>query len=118
MKRKKTLALFCCTALTLSAMQGKTISHAAQNSGPMQEYLVQTNTEQAYEAISRQYGVQTLSDLPAEPLFKETNILLMDLTSEQAYALDQEDGVTVEPNMTLNVAELTETTLLSLHLLF
>ncbi|MCI9123624.1 MAG: hypothetical protein HFH35_06030 [Eubacterium sp.] len=42
----------------------------------------------------------------------------MDLTSEQAYALDQEDGVTVEPNMTLNAAELTETTLLSLHLLF
>ncbi len=111
MKRKKTLALFCCTALTLSAMQGKTISHAAQNSGPMQEYLVQTNTEQAYEAISRQYGVQTLSDLPAEPLFKETNILLMDLTSEQAYVLDQEDGVTVEPNMTLNAADLTETTL-------
>ncbi|MCI9123623.1 MAG: S8 family serine peptidase [Eubacterium sp.] len=111
MKRKKTLALFCCTALTLSAMQGKTISHAAQNSGPMQEYLVQTNTEQAYEAVAQQYGVQTLSDLPAEPLFKETNILLMDLTSEQAYVLDQEDGVTVEPNMTLNAADLTETTL-------
>ncbi|MCI9124168.1 MAG: S8 family serine peptidase, partial [Eubacterium sp.] len=109
MKLKKTLVLFGCAILTLSAMNLTVISNAAEKDAFVKEYLVQTESDQLYETISLEYE-DTLNAPPKEAPLKleEEHILLMDLTPEQAYALNQEDGVTAEPNVILNAAEFTE----------
>lgn len=98
--------MFCIAVF--STMDVKYISHAAEKSEIVKEYVVQTENGHAYEEISMAYEDETLSVLPEEPSLNEKNILLMELTPEQAYALGQEEGVKVESNITLNGGSLAD----------
>ena len=86
------MTLLCFASLFFSTMDVKYISHAAEKSEIVKEYVVQTENGHAYEEISMAYEDETLSVLPEETSLKEKNILLMELTPEQAYALGQEEG--------------------------
>lgn len=61
--------MFCIAVF--STMDVKYISHAAEKSEIVKEYVVQTENGHAYEEISMAYEDETLNVLPEEPSLRK-----------------------------------------------
>ncbi len=101
MKNKKWIAAICCGTLLLSTGIPGT-SRQAQGASQPKEYIIQTESDRTYEKISKQYEDEIKEETQEENTLEDANILVAELTTHQAQALDQKKGVTVEPNITLS----------------
>ena len=102
MKSKAWIAVLCCGAMILPSIKNGSISYAAEKTGDVKEYIIQAENDRKYEEILSEYEEEISREEHEEAVLEEENILLMDLTSEQAYSLDKEKGVSVERNVTLS----------------
>lgn len=96
---RKGLLFICCGTVALSPMSIVNYSQAAENDNQVKEYLVQTESNTVYQDIAKEYHEELLDD-ESEPTFEKENILLMNLTSEEASDLEKQDGISVEQNIT------------------
>lgn len=101
MKNKKWIAAICCGVLLLPTGIPETSRKAEAASQP-KEYIIQTESDRTYEKISKQYEDEIKEETQEENTLEDANILVAELTTHQAQALDQKKGVTVEPNITLS----------------
>jgi hypothetical protein len=101
MKNKKWIAAICCGTLLLPTGIPGT-SRQAQGASQPKKYIIQTESDRTYEKISKQYEDEIKEETQEEKTLEDANILVAELTTHQAQALDQKKGVTVEPNITLS----------------
>ena len=101
MKNKKWIAAICCGALLLPAGIPGTSRQSKAASQP-KEYVIQVESDKAYEKISEQYEEEIKEEPQKESMLENANIMVAELTSRQAQTLDQKKDITVERNITFS----------------